>query len=145
MPKYNFVTVDGSIPSGIRQKILDAVNLLKGKKCTIEVLEAKEKRGTQANRYYWGVLVCAARQYLLEKGQPKSIDDVHEELLIAFAPVFLEECIDGIERLKLLRSSKMNKEQFYNYCTAIEAWLVGEGVVLPANEEGLEYDARRTV
>jgi hypothetical protein len=75
------------------------------------------------------------RQFLLEQGQAKSVDDIHEELLASFAPIVSITGLDGKERFVAMRSSKMDREQFHKYCLTIETTLADYGVVLPAHEK----------
>jgi hypothetical protein len=133
--KFTFiVTPEGKLPLGIAKHLTQILSELAGKKATIELKESKQKRGCNANRYYWGVIVCTVRAFLLEQGQAKSLEDVHEELIAVYSPTIEIIGFDGRGRFVPMRSSKMDKDQFYKYCLNIESALATYGVVLPARD-----------
>lgn len=136
MAKLTFMCLpEGKLPIGIAQILTARLKEFAGQKCTVELELAKDKRSNDANAYYWGVLVVAVRSFLLEQGQAKSVEDIHEDLLASYAPIVSRVGMDGKERFVPMRSSQMDKEQFQAYCLNIEVALADFGVVLPAHEK----------
>lgn len=129
-----YVLETGKLPEGIKATLARVIPTFAGKKVRLVIEEAKEKRSTDANRYYWGVLVEEVRKFHLEQGHAISPDDCHEELLAVYAPMVERKALDGSIKLTPLRSSAMNKEQFYKYCLTIEVALADFGIILPAHE-----------
>jgi len=133
MPKYTFMCLpEGKLPSGIASTLTAQLKSLAGLKCTIELAEAKDKRSNDANAYYWGVLIPAVREFRLEQGEACSPDDIHEDLLAVYSPLVERKALDGSIKMLPLRSSAMNKEQFFKYCMTIEVALADFGIILPA-------------
>jgi hypothetical protein len=132
MPRYTFMVSDvGKLPVGIASTLTNALKELAGKKCTIELKEAKDKRSLDSNSYYWGVIIPAVRAFRLEQGDACSPDDIHEDLLACFSPLVERKSLSGDIKLLPLRSSAMDKEQFHKYMLTIESSLSEFGVVLP--------------
>lgn len=129
-----FVTEQGKLPQGIRETLARVIPTFAGKKCRLSISEAKDKRSLESNRYYWGCVVSTIRQYRLEQGDAVSLEQVHEDLLSAFAPLVEREIL-GVKRIVPMRSSAMNKDNFTQYLRNIEVALADFGISLPAHEK----------
>lgn len=135
VPKFTFiVTPEGKLPVGIASTLTARLKELAGKKCTIELLEAKDKRSLNANAFYWSVVLPIVRQFRLEQGDAVSIEQIHEDLLSEFAPLVESKLLDGAIKLVPKRSKNMNVEEFSNYLRAIEVRLNQFSIYLPVME-----------
>lgn len=136
MPKLTFIcSPEGKLPNGIFTILTSQIKTLAGKKCTIELLEAKDKRSLAANAYYWGVIIPTVRTFRLEQGDARSPDDIHEDLLSVYSPLVERKALDCSVKMLPLRSSAMSVEEFYKYCLNIEVALADFGIVLPTHEK----------
>jgi len=78
---YGFMPLVGKLQCQPFALLLDA---LRGRNIKIEVSDAKPKRSTQQNRYYWGVVVWMIWQGLKEAGWDLSREETHEMLRVRF-------------------------------------------------------------
>lgn len=139
MTKLTFIVMpDGKLPIGIKETLARIIPDYAGKKMTLEITEAKDKRSLDANAYYWGVIVPHVRKVRYEAGDPLSVDAVHEDLLAQFAPLVDGKRLDGTEYKRNMRSKAMNVAQFAEYCTAITATMAEFGSPVPL-EGGYGY------
>ena len=96
----------------------------------IEISKASNKRSTQQNAYYWGVvlpILCAHFE-----GYTK--DEMHDAMKIKF--LSLHE--DNPEKLQTIRSTaKLNTDEFKAYIEQIQRWAAEfAGVDIPDPGEG---------
>lgn len=103
---------------------------LAGKRITLTIGEDKPNRSTQANRYYWGVVV---RTLADEFGY--SQDDMHAALAYKFLRVEAEAKFG--EAMPLVRSTATLKtDEFERYMEDVRIWAATEmGVVIPLPNE----------
>lgn len=134
MPKFSFiVTPEGKLPVGIAKTLTLRLKELSGKKASIELAEAKDKRSLDANALYWSVVLPLVRSFRLEQGDAVSIEDCHEDLLSEFAPLVERKSLDGSTKFVPMRSKHMNVEEFSKYILSIEVRLNEFGIYFPAN------------
>jgi len=86
------------------------------------VIKKKNRRSTQQNRYYWGVVVWSIRQRLTELGHRYSAEDVHAYLKDRFNGENISN-EDG-ELVACIGKStvNMNKSEFGDYVERIAQW-----------------------
>lgn len=134
MAQFTFyVTESGRLPQGIASTLTARLKELAGKKCTIKLEEAKDKRSNDANAFYWSCVVPLVRQFRLEQGDAVSLEDVHEDLLQEFSPLVERKMMDGTVKLVPMRSKHMTVEQFHKYILAIEVRLNEFSIYFPAH------------
>lgn len=132
-PLHFRVLPNGRLPDGIRETLKRVIPEYAGQYMTLELKQRKEKRNLDQNAFYWGVIIPEVRKYKLEQGDAMCEDEIHEELLNIFAP--RQEKVDmmGNPYNCILRSSKMDVQQFSLYCTAIIAKMAEFGHPIPQN------------
>lgn len=133
MPKYTFIcSPEGKLPSGIASTLTNKLKELSGKKCFIELDEAKSKRSLDQNAFLWSQVYNTIRQFHLEQGAAYTLEQVHEACLQDFAPKVELHTLDGKTRLVPMRSKSMNVQEMNQYITNIEVALNQYGVYFPA-------------
>lgn len=102
----------------------------------VEVVEHKERRSDQQNRYLWGV--CYAE---LAKATGQEAEDWHEYML---GECYGWETIEMMGRKKLKprrRSSKMDKHEFAEYVAFIQRRAAENGIYIPNPNESADQMA----
>jgi len=64
-------------------------------------------------------------------------DEIHEEFIRMFAPVYTIRGLDGKPRQIKLTTSKMNTKQMHDYMERINQWSAEQGIVLPQPDDAL--------
>jgi hypothetical protein len=92
--------------------------------CEVEVIIKKRgKRSSQANRYYWGIVIDEIRRELLRRGERFTPEEVHEGLKARFNPKSVGDKETGEEIFSAGDSTtEMNKEEFGLYLERIIEW-----------------------
>jgi NinB protein len=130
-----YVTEDGKMPVGARETYIRLLKELAGKKVTISIKEAKEKRSLDQNAYYWAAIVPHVRKVRLEAGDPVTIEQCHEDLLSEFAGRVECHTLHGEVYSRPMRSKEMNVSQMADYITAITAAMSAFGAPVPIQNE----------
>lgn len=103
----------------------------------VEICRHRQRRSDRANRYYWGVVVPAARQALYEtQGEMFDPEESHEFLKALFLSKPIVDKRTGELLATVVGSSaKLNTEQFSDYVEKVRLWLADyAGVILPDAE-----------
>ena len=87
-----------------------------GRRCRLRISE--EKRSTQANAYYWAVVIETIRLARLECGMPPvSSEDLHSHFKACYLPVRVVEVFGTTHTL--LGTTVTDSTEFYDYVEAI--------------------------
>lgn len=132
MSTYTFHMLDnGKMPEGMRATLSRIFPSYAGKKISLSIREAKEKRSLDQNSYYRGVILPHVRQSRFDMGDPMSLDAAHEDNIKSFAPVV--ECKDlfGNTYTRPLRTHEMSVAQMAEFITAITATMAQFGYPVP--------------
>lgn len=127
------ITEDGKLPMGIRETLKRYIPTLSGKKVTLSLGIAKDRRSLEQNRLYWKV-VEHVRSVMLEAGDPMPKEHWHETLLEQFAPRVEYTDLNGVLKTRPMRSKEMNVEQMSDYITAIMAEMANRGDPVPMED-----------
>lgn len=115
---------------------------LRGKSIKIEVSDAKPSRSSQANRYYWGVVVFLIWKGLKDQGWEMTREGTHEMLRVRFLSEDRPINEDG-EFVTVVRSTTdLSTEEFGVYleqCVRFAAEYLN--VTIPAPGEQLQIAA----
>lgn len=88
----------------------------------IIIIKKKGKRSSQANRYYWGVIIKEATIRIRQLGNRVNEDVVHE----FFKMKFNQEMVVNADGVLIEgfggSTTELNKEEFFEYCTNIREW-----------------------
>jgi len=119
----------GTLEKKVSEKIRDFLKLNNGKRISIEIRKFYKKRGIQANRYYWAVVVRNwALHYL---GDEEAIQEMHSYLGDWYRKR------EGVNKLTgqifeyTLSTTAMNTVEFSSYVNQC---------MLKGNEEGIEFE-----
>lgn len=86
------------------------------------IIKKKGKRSSQANRYYWGVIIKEATIRMKQLGNNVTEDDMHEGFKRIFNPAMHVNAhgvlIEGFGS----STTELNKEEFFEYCDNIRKW-----------------------
>jgi hypothetical protein len=115
--------VDGRIPERDAKRIGEAICKLDGKRVVISIEEAKRKRSSQQNRYYWGCVVKLITDAFRDAGNMVNSEDTHD---------FLKAHVGKLSQVfvtaegEVLRgpgsTAKLTTTEFSNYIEAVRAW-----------------------
>ena len=115
-------------------------DLLRFADCSVELtVKKKNRRSTQANRYYWGVVVKEVELRLRELGNDVDSDITHEFLKDRFLSTPLIG--DGGEKIGELPGSTadLNTDEFTAYIEKIAQWAAESlGLYIPTANEDLK-------
>ena len=101
-------------------EILQAVSTFEGKDCMFTIEPVKNKRSSQQNRYYHGVIIPIVKNCLKEAGYVMTNEDVHDLLKMKFLRETLfvnEDTGDITERTK--STTELSKSAFMDYVEEI--------------------------
>ena len=118
-------------PEQIANAVLRMVSGLPNKPLAVTVELWKKPRTNQQNAYLWGVVYPAIMEGGGEALGGFTRDDVHEWLL---GECFGWEVLEGFGRKRmrpLKRSSALNKQEFSDYLTFIDAKCAELGIAIP--------------
>lgn len=112
------------------RKLMDSfLKGLKGQKVTLTISLEQPSRSSQANRYYWGVVVPLIAEHC---GYQK--DELHEALKQKFLRLDAEPDEHGLVRVK--STATMTKKDFGDYLENVITWAGAEfGLNIPAPGE----------
>lgn len=96
----------------------------------VKVDEKKPKRSDQQNRYLFGVVYAEIARHL--EGWDK--DDIHEFCLGEWSGWEVVEGFGKKRQRPVLRSSKLNKQQFGDYIEFIQRTMAERGIFIPDAE-----------
>jgi hypothetical protein len=103
------------------------------------IIKKRGKRSSQANRYYWGVLIEEIRQDIKRRGERVEADTIHEFLKEKFSPNKTKIEIEATGELLELPGSTttMNVSEFSEYLERIIEWCATtlELVIPPPNTQ----------
>lgn len=125
---------DGKLPEGIKKTLARIFPSFAGKKISLSIAEAKERRSLDQNAYYRGVVLPHVRSMMYEAGDARSIDEWHETLLQAFSPLAEIKDLNGDRFLHPKRTHLMNADEMAKFITAITAECAERGSPVPARE-----------
>jgi hypothetical protein len=111
--------------------IREAFAKLKDGYYNLTIDEWKDSRSIQQNRYYWSCLEIIGNDLGYFK------DEIHEEFIRMFAPVYTIRGLDGKPRQIQLTTSKMNTKQMHEYMNRIDQWASENNIVLPQPDDAL--------
>ena len=92
--------------------------------CDVQIIiKKKGKRSSQANRFYWGVLISEIRHEFLRRGMRYTSEEIHEALKLKFNAHREVDTNTGEVLLEIGQSTtEMNKEEFGEYINRIIEW-----------------------
>jgi hypothetical protein len=94
------------------------------KNCEVQIIVKKRgKRSTQANRFYWGVVIEEIRHEFIRRGNRFSPEEIHEALKLKFNPHKEIDENTGEVLLEIGQTTtEMNKEEFGAYLDRVIEW-----------------------
>ncbi len=126
----------GSLSESDLQSLAVAIKAYDGKFVTITVRERKRRRSTDANRYYWGVVVPAVTAMFRDAGNNVDDDDVHLFLKLRVGKLSQNIVTPDGEVIKSIRSTKnLTTSEFQDYLAKIMAWAAELGCEIPLPHE----------
>jgi hypothetical protein len=135
MSTYAFIVQqDGKLPPGMRETLSKVFPSYAGKKISMSISEAKEKRSLDQNAYYHGVVKPHVRKVRMEMGDAKSLPDIHEDLLNQYAPTVTSRRLDGTVYTRAKRSKEMSVQEMATVITAISGDMAAMGWPVPMKD-----------
>jgi hypothetical protein len=117
------VDTRGKLDPDVRVQVADYLRTFAGQTVEIKVKQYRAQRSSQANRYYFGVVVK-----LLAEHCGYDADDMHEALAMKFLRI--EDCpVTGVPRRA--RTPNQNTKEFADYVDACIRLAAELGVVIP--------------
>jgi hypothetical protein len=122
-----------------RNLIKDAIQTFEGKQIVIKIENAKKKRSTQQNRFYYGVIIPIVQNCLKEAGHIMTNESTHDLIKLKFLKEALfvnEETGEVIERIK--STTELSTSQFMELLAEINNFTFEYfGVSLPSPNDDL--------
>lgn len=113
---------------GVIERMTKAVRALDAEKIfEVKIDEKKPKRSGQQNKYLFGVVYVEIARHL--EGWDK--DDIHEFCLGEWSGWEVVEGFGKKRQRPVLRSSKLNKQQFADYIDHIQRTMAERGIYIP--------------
>ena len=139
--KLTGTVTGGKLPTSIWQDCMKAVEGLDGKRVSVTVEVIKQKRSSNANAYYWGVVVEAVTQMFRDNGNYVDSEDVHEFLKLRVGKLAQVIVLpDGEVQKGLGSTAKLTTGEFELYMEKIRAWAAEYGCPIPLpNETDFNY------
>jgi hypothetical protein len=121
-----------------RQRLQEWGRMNPNKQFTITIGKKGSKRSTQANRYYWGVVIAEVRLGFLNIGYEMTAEQTHEFCKERFNSITIENK-EGVNINVPGSTTQMTKTQFSEYIEKIARFAAEFlGVTIPAANESLE-------
>lgn len=121
-----------------RERLKEWARMNPGKQLLVRIDKRGSRRTTQANRYYWGVVVAEVKLGFLNIGYEMTAEETHYFLKEKFNPVMIENK-QGVVIHVPGTTTQMTKTQFSEYIEKI-ARFASEflGIRIPEASEHLE-------
>lgn len=142
--EFSGLVSGGKLSDQTAKQVASAIRSFDGKRVTVSVREQKRRRSTQANAYYWGVVIPPLVTMFREAGNMVDADDVHLFLKLRvgkLAQVFVTP--DGGVIKSLGSTAKLSVSEFQDYIARIKAWAAEHGVSIPDPNEPLNHEPER--
>lgn len=132
---YSFwMREDGKLPDSMKVTLARIFPSYAGKKISLDIHEAKDKRSLDQNSYYRGYILTHVRQVRFDNGDPISLDKAHEDLLEEFAPRIEGKMLAGKIYTRAKRTHEMDVKEMSDFVTAITATMANFGYPVPMFE-----------
>ena len=119
--------------------IKDAIQTFEGKQIVIKIEKFKNKRSTQQNRFYYGIVVPIVQNCLKEAGHIMTNESTHDLIKLKFLKetLFVNETTgEVIERIK--STTELSTSQFMDLLAEINNFTFEYfGVTLPSPNDDL--------
>lgn len=129
MTDFTATVSEGKLPRTVSEKIAALIRSLDGKRVTVTVKEAKRKRSTQANAFYWAAVIPPIVQKLREAGNMVDAEDVHN---------YLKDEVGKLRRVIVLPDGEIKRipgstanlttAEFQAYLIAVTTWAAEHGI-----------------
>jgi len=130
--------VNGQLSDSAEVQFLAELAHHDGKDICITVERKRKKRSLNQNQYYWGVVVPACKQILVEYGNDVDDEEVHS-FLKEHVGKLTGSVVDGKGRRAITKSSAaLSTSEFEQYILRIIVWAATEHVIIPSPNEHLE-------
>ena len=100
----------------------------------VEIKKPSEKRSTQHNRYYWGVIVKAYCEYVgYDFDNPLEKEDAHEvlkQMFLRSTELLVMSSVGDIVKETMGSTHDKTVIEFAQYVERIKVWLAKEGVLI---------------
>lgn len=106
-----------------------------GKPVELTIEQKRDRRSSQANRRFWGLLVPLAGHYL---SQTRDVPLSKEQVKYVLCSAFLG-CDETPLGLVPMRTSELDTKQFHAFCEKVERWLMEAGYAVDG--DGIEATA----
>lgn len=130
----------GRIPLEVSRAVAEALRRLDGRRVDISVRKHVNKRSTNQNAYYFGVVVKLCHEMFVEAGNDVTPEDVHQYLkeYVGGSIFAVVVCTPDGKRRTIIRSSTtLDTQEFEDYLERCRAWAAENGCIIPLpNEEG---------
>ena len=119
--------------------IKDAIQTFEGRQIILKIDKAKQKRSTQQNRFYYGVIIPIVQNCLKEAGHVMTNESTHDLIKLKFLKetLFVNETTgEVIERIK--STTELSTSQFMDLLAEINNFTFEYfGVSLPSPNDDL--------
>jgi hypothetical protein len=135
------IRLEGGVIFENKSVLGDSIRKLPDGRYDITVEKHRKKRSTQANRYYWGVIVPVVQNVLRERGNRFTLEQIHDMLRANFLQTFVP-LDEGHQAVRYLSTTELTKEEFGAYIEDIRTWayeLFNEDIPLPDEQRELRF------
>lgn len=137
MPAITFTATiqGGKIKFDSIRAWLTLVGQLEGEAIEVTIKKQSKRKSTQANRYYWGVVVEYTRMWLTDtQGEEFTTEEAHELLKQRNNA---SEIKSGMGTVVIGRTTKgMESDEFTAYIDRCIKWLYNiSGIIVPSSDE----------
>ena len=138
---YQALVKDGVISTSIRDLIAHCIARYDGKIITITVQEKEKLRSVKQNRFYFGAIIPAIRQWLFDNGINFDAEQAHEFVVRqVWKWTDTIEMPDGTVYETRLSSTKLPTKEWENRIEITRQYFADKGLILPfPNEQEERY------
>lgn len=129
--EFEGVISKGHMPPHIRSNIATLFSSMEGKRIRLKIEEARKQRSGKQNRFYWAVIIPAARKHFFDKGINLTLEETHEAIVRGIWKHTKYVNMAG-EEVEIRRSSTETDTKLWEqYQDITRAWFANEGTQLP--------------
>lgn len=119
------------MPVGMKETLRRVFPSFAGRRISLSINEAKDKRSLDQNSYYRACVLPHVRQVRFDNGDPVSLEKAHEDLLQEFSPRVEGKTLDRKSYARPKRTREMSVPEMSEFITAITAAMANFGNPIP--------------
>lgn len=128
----------GKLPQGIRETLAALFPVYAGKVIKLSISESKKYRSNPQNRFWFGAMIPAIKEWFMEHGHNFSAEEIHEYMVKRVWKHTQIVLIENEPYERRLSSADLSTIEWEKYMDITRHWGAERGLILPFPHEHFE-------